>query len=68
MTPAILRNSKVGLSMSALEAQARRGCTFAQEEVERQALAACSLFKAVKAEGLTQLQATRETIVKNLRS
>lgn len=57
---AIIINPKLGLSMTDLEVQARKGCPFAQEQLQREALAAAGLHKKARATGLSAAQIHRE--------
>ena len=57
---AIIINPALGLSMSELEVQARKGCPFAQERLQKEALASASLHKKARACGLTAQQIHRE--------
>lgn len=63
-TPSIIINPTVGLSMSELEVQARKGCPFAQEQLQKEALAAAGVFKKALAGGLTTDQVHREFLTK----
>lgn len=61
---AIIINPRLGVTMSQLEVQARKGCPFAQEELQRQALKAATLNKQAKKAGLTNEDFHREFLTK----
>lgn len=52
------------LKMSDLEIRARKGCPFAQEEMERQALKAADITRKIQKEGLSRIQAQNEAFAK----
>lgn len=57
----ITTNPRVAMSMSDLEVRARKGCPFAQEEMERQAFASASITrKLMKEHSLNRAEAQRE--------
>jgi len=58
----ILTNPR--LNMSDLEIRARKGCPFAQDELERQALMSASVTRKIQKMGLTREQAQREVQIK----
>lgn len=58
----ILTNAEVGMSMSDLEIRARRGCPFAQEELQRQSMRAANLLTDLRRkERLNMAEAIKET-------
>lgn len=60
--PSIIMNPRVGISMSDLEVRARKGDPLAQDELERQALAAAGITRKIqKHYGLTREEAQRES-------
>lgn len=61
---AIITNPKLGVTMSQLEVQARKGCPFAQEELQKQALKAASLNKQAQKAGLNRTEFHREFLTK----
>lgn len=58
----ILTNPRI--TMSALEVRARKGCPFAQDELERQALQAADVTRRIQKEGLSRIQAQNEAFSK----
>lgn len=50
----IVTNTKVGVTMSDLEVRARKGCPFAQEEIERQAFMSANVTKTLQRQGISR--------------